>query len=128
MAAAYKAMTLVRFTGQAEPLGFIFHPNDWQDVVLSQESTGPFLWGHPSAVPMVRLWGLPVAVSTGATENTAICADFANFTRVDERRGISVQIGYINAQFTEGEITLRADLRVAFTVPRPAAVCTITGI
>lgn len=128
MAAAYKAMTLVRFTGAAEPSAFVFHPNDWQDVVLSQETTGPFIWGHPSMVPMVRLWGLPVAVSTGITENTALCGDFRNFARLDERRGISVQAGYVGTQFTEGEITLRADLRTAFTVTRPAAMCTITGI
>lgn len=128
IAAAYKAMTKVRFTGQAEPNAFVFHPNDWQDVVLAQEASGNFLWGHPSMGPVTSLWGLPVALSTGITENTALCGDFQNFCRLDERRGVMVEVGYVGTQFVEGKKTMRAQLRAAFTVTRPAAFCTITGI
>jgi HK97 family phage major capsid protein len=128
MGAAYKAITKVRFTGQAEPSAFVFHPNDWQDVVLAQESTGNFLWGHPSMGPVTSLWGLPVALSTGIAENTALVGDWTNFSRLDEKRGVDVQVGYIGDQFKEGKKTLRADMRAAFTVTRPAAFCTITGV
>jgi HK97 family phage major capsid protein len=128
MAAAYKAITKVRFTGQAEPNAFVFHPNDWQDVVLAQESTGAFLWGHPAAGPVTSLWGMRVALSTGIAENTALVGDWSNFSRLDEKRGVEIQIGYVNTQFTEGEKTLRADMRAAFTVTRPVAFCSITGV
>jgi HK97 family phage major capsid protein len=128
MAAAYKAITKCRFTGQAEPNAFVFHPNDWQDVVLAQESTGNFLWGHPSMGPATSLWGLPVALSVGIAENTALVGDWINFSRLDEKRGVDVQVGYIGDQFKEGKKTLRADMRAAFTVTRPAAFCTITGV
>jgi hypothetical protein len=37
-------------------------------------------------------------------------------------------LGYVGDQFKEGEQTLRADMRAAFTVTRAAAVCQITGI
>jgi HK97 family phage major capsid protein len=128
MAAAYKAVSLIRFTGDAEPSAFVFHPNDWLDIVLAQETTGPFIWGHPSMAPMNRLWGLPVAVSTGITEGTGLVVDFRNFTRLDERRGVEVEVGYVSEQFKEFKRTLRAGLRTAFTLTRPAAACTITGI
>jgi HK97 family phage major capsid protein len=128
MAAAYKAITKVRFTGQAEPGAFIFHPNDWQDVVLTQDANGNFLFGHPALVSVNSLWGLRVALSTGIAENTGLVGDYTNFSRLDEKRGVDVQVGYVNAQFTEGKKTLRADTRVAFTATRPAAFCTITGI
>ena len=39
-----------------------------------------------------------------------------------------VQIGFVGTQFTEGKVTMRADLRTAFTVTRPAAFATLTGI
>jgi HK97 family phage major capsid protein len=128
MAAAFKALTKVRFTGEADPTAFVFHPNDWQDIVLSQETTGPFIWGHPALVPLTRLWGLPVAVSNGITENTGLTGDFRNFSRLDEKRGVDVQIGFVNNQFMEGKKTLRADIRVAFSVTRGAAFAEITGI
>jgi HK97 family phage major capsid protein len=128
MAAGYKAITKVRFTGQAEPNAFVFHPNDWQEVVLAQEASGNFLWGHPSMGPITSLWGLRVALSTGIAENTALIGDWTNFSRLDEKRGVEVQVGYVGAQFTEGKKTLRADMRAAFTVTRPTAFCSITGI
>lgn len=124
-----KALTLVRFTGRANPSGAVMHPNDWQDILLTQNANGDFLFGNPfmGAGPQA-LFGIPVAISDGQTQNTAIIADFRNFTRLDDRRGVNVQTGFVGTQFTEGKITLRADLRAAFTVTRPAAVCTLTGI
>ena len=129
IAAFMKALTKVRFTGRANPTGAVFHPNDWQDVLLSQNSNGDYLFGNPfmGAGPS-SLFGIPVALSDAQTENTALVVDFSNFTRLDDRRGVSVMLGYVADQFKEGEQTLRADMRVAFTITRAAAVCKITGI
>lgn len=129
IAAFLKALTLVRFTGRANPTGAVFHPNDWQDVILTQNSNGDFLFGNPFMGPgPTSLFGIPVAISDAQTQNTALVVDFANFTRIDDRRGVSVMLGYSGTQFVEGKQTIRADMRLAFTVTRPAAVCSITGI
>jgi HK97 family phage major capsid protein len=124
-----KALTLIRFTGRAQPNGAVFHPNDWQDVLLTQNSNGDFLFGNPfqGAGPQ-SLFGIPVALSDAQTENTGLVGDFANYCRLGERRGISVLVGYSGTQFVEGKRTIRADLRACFTVYRPAAFATITGI
>ncbi|MGE4163875.1 MAG: phage major capsid protein [Vicinamibacterales bacterium] len=124
-----KALTKVRFTGRASPSGAIFHPNDWQDILLTQNSNGDFLFGNPFTGPGPQsLFGIPVAVSDAQTQDTGLVVDFANFTRIDDRRGVQVQTGFVGTQFTDGKVTLRADMRAAFTVTRPAAVCAITGI
>jgi HK97 family phage major capsid protein len=124
-----KALTKVRVTGRASPSGAVFHPTNWQDVILTQNSNGDYLFGNPFQGPGPQsLFGIPVAQSDAITLGTAVVVDFANFTRLDDRRGVQVQTGYIGTQFTEGKVTLRADLRAAFTVTRPAAVCTITGL
>ena len=124
-----KALTKVRFTGRASPSGAVFHPNDWQGYVLLKNTNGDFLFGNPfSGAGPTSLLGVPVAVSDGQTENTGLVGDFANFSRLDDRRGVMVMAGFVGTQFVEGKVTLRADLRAAFTVLRPAAFCQVTGI
>lgn len=124
-----KALKNIRVTGRASPTGAVFHPNDWIDIILTQDAEGRFLFGNPFQGPgPTSLFGIPVAESDAQTENTGLVADFANFTRIDDRRGVMIQTGYVASQFTEGKVTLRADLRAAFTLTRPAAACQITGI
>lgn len=127
--AVYKAMTKVRVTGRALPGAVIMHPNDWQDIRLLRTADGIYIWGSPSEAGPERLWGLPVAQADAITENTALVGDYANFTELATRRGVDVQISNSHADFfINGKQAIRADVRVALTVYRPAALCTVTGI
>jgi HK97 family phage major capsid protein len=124
-----KALNDVRVTGRANPSGAVFHPNDWLDILLTQTVNGEYLFGNPFQGPgPTTLFGVPVAQSDAQTENTGLVGDWGNFSRIDDRRGVQVQTGYVGTQFTDGKITLRADFRVAFTVTRPAAFLQLTGI
>lgn len=129
--AVYKAMVKVRGgsgEGFADPNAVVLHPNDWQDIRLLRTADGLYIWGSPSEPGLPRLWGLPVVESTAETENTGLVGDFANFSQLDEKRGIEVSVGYVNDDFVKGKKAIRADVRVAFTVYRPKAFCTVTGI
>lgn len=126
--AVFKALTKVRFTGRALPNALVFHPNDWQDIRLTRTADGQYIMGNPATPGPMALFGLPVAISDALTENTGLAGDFANFCYIGERRGIQVLVGYVGSQFTEGKRTVRADMRACFTVTRPTAFCTITGI
>ena len=126
--AIHRAMTLVRVTGRAFPSHVLMHQNDWQDIRLLRTADGIYIWGSPAEAGIARIWGLPVIESDVVTENTAIVGDFTNFSMLFERRGIDVQLGWTGTQFTEGERTIRADLRAAFVVFRPTAFATVTGI
>jgi HK97 family phage major capsid protein len=126
--AVFKAMTKVRVGGNANPMGIIFHPNDWQDIRLTRTADGQYIMGNPSTPGASSLFGITVAIAQAITENTALVGDFANFCYIGENRGIDVQVGYVGDQFKEGKKTIRADLRVCFTVPRPLAFCSVTGI
>ncbi len=126
--AVYKAMTKVRVTGRAFPNAFVVHPNDWQDIRLLRTADGIYVWGNPSEAGPERIWGLQVVQTDILTENTGLVGDFVNFCQLYERRGLEVMVGYVGTQFTEGKRTIRAGLRVAFVVYRPAAFATVTGI
>lgn len=126
--AIHKAITKVRVTGRANPNAVVMHPNDWEGVRLLRTADGIYIWGSPAEAVAPRIWGLPVAVSDVATENTGLVGDFANFSMLFERRGIEVQIGYVNDDFTKGKKTMRADMRVALVRFRAYAFCSVTGI
>lgn len=126
--AFYKAMTLIRVTGRATPTGHIMHPNDWSAIRLLRTADGVYIWGNPSEAGPERLWGLPVAQADSLDENTGIVGSFADWSQLLERRGLMVEIGFVGTQFTEGEQTIRASMRVVFVIYRAPAFCTVTSI
>ena len=127
--AVHKAMTLVNVTGRALADAIVMHSNDWQDVRLLRTADGIYIWGSPSEAGVARMWGLPVVVNEAIAENTALVGDFGGYSELSFKRGIDVQITNSHASdFINGRQMMRADLRVALVVYRPAAFCTVTGI
>lgn len=127
--AIYKAMTLVRVTGRANPSGIIVHPTDWQDIKLLRDTTGQYIWGHPSSDAPDRIWGITVVQSDAQTLNTAIVGDFAGYSLLALRRDVEVQISNSHGTyFIEGKQAIRADVRMAAIYLRGTAFCKVTGI
>lgn len=126
--ATYKAMTKIRVNAFSEPNGAVFHPNDWQDIRLAQASgSGVYLWGNPSEPGLERIFGLPVVLTTGASEGTALVGDF-NQASLLFRQGLTMKVGYVNDDLIKNRQTVVAELRAAVAVFRPAAFCEVTGV
>lgn len=127
--AYFKAMTKLRITGRAPATHALFHPNDWEPIRLLRTADGIYIWGNPSEAGPMRLWGLPVVECESLTENTGLIGSFnAAWIQLVIRRGIVVEVGFVDTQFTEYEQTIRASMRAALAVYRPAAFATVTGI
>jgi len=126
--AVFSAMTLVRTVGRASPNVVILHPTDWAIVRLARTDLGEFLMGNPGQAGITTLFGVPVALAETGDAGTGLVGDFANYAYIAERRGIDVQAGYVGNDFKDGKKTLRADMRVAFVVRRPAAFCAMTSL
>lgn len=126
--AVFKAMTKVMVTGQAFPNAYITNPLDWQDIRLLRTADGVYIWGNPSDTAPERIWGLRVAMAQVMTENTGVVLD-TSYTEISIRRGLNMQVTNSHDDFfIKGKQAVRADMRAAFVVYRPAAICSVTGI
>jgi HK97 family phage major capsid protein len=127
--AVHKAITKVRVTGRVMPNAVLMHPNDWQGIRLTRTTEGVYIWGSPSEAGEARIWGLPVVISDALPEGTAIVGDYANFIELAERRGIEVSVSDSHSDyFIKGKQAIRADMRAALPIYRPAAFCEVTSI
>lgn len=127
--AVYKAMTKIKVNALAMPNATVWNPEDWQEVRLLRTTDGIYIWGSPSEPGPARIWGLPVVEVFGLTAGTAVVGDFQNFAELAVRRGMDIQISNShNDFFVRGKQAVRADIRAAFVVYRPAAFATVTGI
>jgi len=126
--ACHKAMTKVAVTGDADPNLFVFHPNDWEALRLTRTTDGVYILGNPTEAGPLRLWGLPVVVSSGMTENTGGVLD-TSFTTIYNNGGTNIEVSTEHSTyFTERKVALAISRRVAFWHSRPSAAATITGI
>jgi len=127
--AILKAIVKVRVTGRAVPSAVLIHSTDWQNIRLLKDANGNYIWGSPSTAGPEQIWGLPVAQTETLTAGTALVADLLRYTALYTRRGLNVQVSNSHSTFfVEGKQAVRADVRVAFVVYRPAAICTVTGL
>ncbi len=126
--AIYKAMVLVMTTGQAVPDGVVMNPLDWQDVRLLRTADGIYIWGSPSEAGPERIWGLDVVLSQAQTQNTAVVGAWKMFSELAVKKGVTIERGFINDDFTKDITRLRAEMRAALIFYRPTAFAQVTGV
>jgi HK97 family phage major capsid protein len=127
--AVYKAMTKVRSVGFAEPTGLVIHPNDWQDFVTLQEVAGAYIWGRPQDDPVDRIWGMPVVVTTAATEGTALLGDFQLYSHISRRQGITIKVADQHSDYAiYNKLAVIIEERLSLEIYRAAAFATVTGL
>lgn len=126
--AVHKGLTAVRVTGDADPNLAVFHPNDWEGIRLTRTVDGVYILGNPTEVGPMRIWGIPVVVSTGMTEGTGGVVD-TSYTTIFNNGGLVVEVSTEHSTyFTERKLALSLVRRLGIFHYRPSAACTITGI
>jgi len=126
--AIYKSIRKCRAVGFANPTVVFVHPSDWEAIRLLRDVNGNYIWGPPSASAPITIFGLPVVETTAATENTISLGDLQGYSGLFVRRGVDIETGWTGTQFTEGEVTIRATMRVAMVWFRASALATVTGV
>lgn len=127
--AIYKAGTKIETTGQALRGPVLINPIDWQDIRLLRTADGIYIWGNPSEAGPETIWGQQVVKAQAMPEGTALIGDFANYSELAFRTGVELKLSDSHSDFfVKGKLALRARVRVALVVYRPAAFCAVTGI
>lgn len=131
--AAYAAMLQVQVTGLARPQAFVFNPIDWAAIRLSRENAatgtlGGYQYGSPAMAGASTLWGLPVVLSMGMTQNTMLVGDFTLGCKLYDREQAAIRIGTAGDDFLRNMQRILAELRAAFIVFRTSAFCRVTGV
>ncbi len=102
--------------------GYLLNPADWSEIERLKTNEGAYLVGNPFGSITPIMWGLPVAVSNNMIKGSFICADFATSYDYLTRSATTVELGYVNDDFTKNLVTIRGEKRSALATNRPASV------
>lgn len=102
----------------------IVNPADWGAMERTRESagTGAYLYGVPGTMAGMNPFGLNVVVSHYLNAGKIIVARMSDSAVLYNRSGAVVEMGYVNADFTNNLITIRAEERLGLGVDRPAGI------
>lgn len=125
---ALKVFRKIRDNGFAEPSVAFVAPSKFETMALTRTADGLYILGNPADPSPKTLWGVPLKQTTAHTSTKLVTGDYANYSGLYIRRGVDVQVGYNNDDFTKGQLSIRADVRVAVVHFRPKAFGTLTGL
>jgi HK97 family phage major capsid protein len=122
-----KAMTNVAVTGRAMANGVVLHPTNYMNMRLLRTADGIYIFGAPSAAIDVTIWGLAPVVTDAMTAGTGLVGDF-RYAHISRRRGIQIDVGFVNDDFKRNQRTVRGELRESLEIRRAAAFSALSGL
>ena len=102
----------------------IVNPADWGAMELLREGagTGAYLYGAPGTIAGGNPFGVRVVLSANMTAGQFAIGAFNRASMVWNRQGVTVEMGYVNADFTSNLVTIRAETRLGLETRVPGAV------
>lgn len=98
----------------------IANPGDWGTLELLRESTGGgYLFGAPNAV---NPFGLRIVLNPNMTAGQFAIGAFNRSHMLWNRQGITIEMGYVNDDFTKNLVTIRGETRLGLETRVPGAV------
>ena len=106
------------------PDAVIVNPADWGAMERTREGSGSgnYLYGMPGAAAGVNPFGVRIVLSANMTQGNFAIGAFDMACALYNRQGATVEMGYINADFTNNLVTIRAEERLGLGVEKPSAI------
>lgn len=101
----------------------IVNPADWGAYERLREGTnsGTYLHGAPGEVANMNPFGLRIVLSAHLTAGKFVVMD-STAALIYDRQNVTVEMGYVNDDFTKNLVTIRAEERLALACERPAGI------
>lgn len=106
------------------PDAVIVNPADWAAMEIAREGagTGAYLYGAPGTAAATSPFGVRIVLSGNQTAGNFTIGAFNRSSMVWNRQGITVEMGYVNADFTNNLVTIRGECRLGLETRVPGAV------
>ena len=110
-------------TGNA-PDTVVVNPADWGAMELAREGagTGAYLYGAPGTNGGASPFGVTIVMSNHMTAGQFLIGNLRGSATIFQRQGATVEMGFVNDDFTKNLVTIRAEERLGLAVDRPAAL------
>lgn len=104
------------------PDAVIVNPADWAAMEVAKETTGAYLYGAPGTVAATSPFGVRVVLSSNMTAGQFAIGAFNRAAMVWNRQGVTVEMGYVNDDFTKNLVTIRGECRLGLETRVPGAI------
>jgi HK97 family phage major capsid protein len=102
----------------------IVNPATWGAMERTREGTGTgqYLYGTPGSMAGDNPFGLRVVLSNNMAADKFLVGAIDASAVLYTRQGATVEMGYVNADFTNNLVTIRVEERLGLGVERPAGI------
>lgn len=118
-----KAKYALWAAGEA-PDTVLVNPADWSVLELAREGSGSgaYLYGTPGTAGGLTPFGVQVVLSAHVTVGSFIIGNLRGSATLYQRENITIEMGFVNDDFTRNLVTLRAEERLALSVEKPFGI------
>jgi HK97 family phage major capsid protein len=101
----------------------VLNPLDWQDIELTKDADGRYIFANPQAVAQPRIWGLPVVSTNTMTSGQVLVGAFTQAAGLFDRMTLTVELFREHSDYAaRNMVLLQAEKRLALAVWRPLAL------
>ena len=102
----------------------VVNPATWGAMERTREGagTGAYLYGMPGVAGMSNPFGVRIVLSNNMPAAKFLVGAVDASCALYVRQGSTIEMGYVNTDFTQNLITIRAEERLGLGVERPSAI------
>lgn len=113
------ALQVSEFSAEA----VVLNPTDWQDIELTKDSDGRYIFAMPQNVAQPRIWGLPVIATNTMTAGQVLVGAFSQAAGLFDRMSLVVELFREHSDFAaKNMVLIQAEKRLALAVWRASAL------